>query len=87
MRGAIVFIIAFLIFLVVSLGYPDLPPGRMIYDAAVGAETDYAVLGIPATVLVIAVFNGVIYGIIIWFIYYLAERAGLIPGKKKSAKK
>ena len=67
----------------VTLGYADLPPGRMIYDAAVGAETDYAVLGIPATQLVAAVFNGVIYGVIIWFVYWLAEKAGLIPGKQK----
>ena len=58
----------------------------MIYDAVVGAETDYEVLGIPATQLISAVFNGVIYGVIIWLIYTLAERAGLIPkGKEQTA--
>ncbi len=82
MRGAIIFLVAFAIFLLVTLGYSSLPPGKMIYDAAVGAETDYSVLGISATLLITAVFNGVIYGFIIWLIYTLAEKAGLIPKKK-----
>ena len=86
MRGAIIFIIAFLIFLIVTIGYADLPPGRIIYDAVVGAETDYLVLGISATLLIVAIFNGIIYGIIIWLIYTLAEKSGLIPkGQQKPA--
>jgi hypothetical protein len=83
LRGAIIFVAAFLIFLVITLGYPDLPPGKIIYDAVIGAETDYEVLGIPATQLIVAVFNGVIYGVIIWLIYTLAEKAGLIPKRKQ----
>jgi len=83
LRGAIVFLVAFLIFLVITLGFSSLPPGQMIYDAAVGAETDYEVLGIPASLLVVAAFNGVIYGVIIWLIYTLAEKAGLIPKRQQ----
>lgn len=83
MRGAIIFVAAFLIFLVVTLGYQELPPGKAINDAIVGAETDYEVLGLSATVLIAAVFNGVIYGIIIWLIYTLAEKAGLIPKRQQ----
>ena len=82
MRGAIIFVVAFLIFLVVTLAYPELPPGRMIYDAVVGAETDYPVLGISATTLIAAIFNGVVYGVIIWLIYTLAVRAGVF-GKEE----
>ncbi len=82
MRGAIIFVAAFLIFLVITLGYSSLPPGRMIYDAVVGAETDYEVLGIPATQLIAAVFNGAIYGVIIWLIYTILARAGVIPREK-----
>jgi large-conductance mechanosensitive channel len=74
LKGAIVFIVAFLIFLFITLGYSELPPGNMIYDAIVGARTDYLVLGIGASALVAAVFNGVIYGVIIWFIYTIAAR-------------
>ncbi len=86
MRGAIIFIAAFLLFLVITLGYSSLPPGQMIYDAVVGAETDYEVLGVPASLLIVAILNGVIYGVIIWLIYTLAEKAGLIPKRQKATK-
>jgi uncharacterized membrane protein (DUF106 family) len=42
----------------------------MIYDA-IATETDYKVLGIEVPTLVAAVFNAVIYGVIIWLIYDL----------------
>ena len=64
MRGAIIFLIAFLVFLVVTLGYPALPPGRAIYDALVGAETDYEVVGIPATTLIMATINQTVSSIL-----------------------
>ena len=75
MRGAIVFLAVFLLLLLVTLGYPDMPPGREIYNALNVPTTDYAVLGLPATTLIVAVFNGVVYGIIAWLIYTVAERA------------
>jgi hypothetical protein len=86
LRGAIIFIAAFLLFLVITFGYSSLPPGQMIYDAVVRAETDYEVLGVPASLLVVAILNGVIYGVIIWLIYTLAEKAGLIPKRQKTTK-
>lgn len=83
MRGAIVFVAAFFVFLLITLGYPTLPPGRMIYDAVIKEETDYQVLGVPVTKLTVAIFNGVIYGIIIWLLFTLAEKAGLIPKRQR----
>ena len=71
MKGAIVFLAAFLLFLVISLGYSDLPPGRQIYDAVVGAESNYDVSGIPITLLAVGIFNGVIYGIIIYIVFWV----------------
>ena len=71
MKGAIVFLAAFLLFLAITLGYSALPPGRQIYDAIVGAESDYVVSGVPITGLAIGIFNGVIYGIIIYVVYWL----------------
>ncbi len=71
MKGAIVFLAAFLLFLVISLGYAGLPPGRQIYDAVVGTESDFDVNGIPVTLLAIGIFNGVIYGIIIYIIFWV----------------
>ncbi len=78
MRGAIVFVVAFVIFLAITLGYQDLPPGETIYGTLNLPETiEYRVLELPAKTLIIAIFNGVIYGIIIWVIYWLAEKAGV----------
>ena len=71
MKGAIIFLAAFLLFLVISLGYSGLPPGRQIYDAVVGTESDYEVNGTPVTLLAIGIFNGVIYGIIIYIIFWV----------------
>ena len=65
MKGAIVFLAAFALFLVISLGYADLPPGRQIYDAVVGEDIgDY-------TNLVIGVFNGAVWGVIVYVIYWI----------------
>jgi hypothetical protein len=75
MRGAIVFLAVFILVLLVSLGYSDLPPGRQIYNSLKVPTTDYSVLGLPATTLIVAIFNGVTYGVIIWLIYTIAERA------------
>ncbi|MEM2099021.1 MAG: hypothetical protein QXU99_04660 [Candidatus Bathyarchaeia archaeon] len=71
MKGAIVFLAAFLLFLAITLGYQALPPGRQIYDAIIGAQSDYLVGGIPVTRLAISIFNGVIYGFITYVIYWI----------------
>ena len=75
MRGAIVFLIAFFAMLAASMAYPSMPPGRQLYGLLGVPDTEYFVLGIPATTLVIAVFNGVIYGIIAWLAFTLANKA------------
>lgn len=68
MRGAVIFVIASLIFLFVTLNYRELPPGRYLYGLLGVEEVDEEVQGIPATLLVVAVFNGVVYGFVIWLI-------------------
>ena len=65
MRGAIVFLAAFLLFLVITMGYADLPPGRQIYDAAVGQDIG------EYTSLVVGIINGVVWGFIIYVIYWI----------------
>lgn len=74
MKGVIVFLVVFVILIVVTLGYPDLPLGIQIYDAVGLEHSDYPILGIPATTFGCAIFNGVIYGVIAWLIYSLYER-------------
>jgi len=65
MKGALVFLAAFALFLVISLGYADLPPGCQIFDAVVGQDIgDY-------TNLVIGVFNGAVWGLVVYVIYWI----------------
>jgi hypothetical protein len=79
MKGALVFLAVFAIFVVVTLGYPSLPFGSQIYNAIGGVNIDYPILGIPLTTLIPAFFNGIIYGVIVWLIYSIASRG---RGKK-----
>ncbi|MEM1601966.1 MAG: hypothetical protein QXY30_02010 [Candidatus Bathyarchaeia archaeon] len=73
MKGAIVFLSVFIIFLLTTLAYQDLPPGRSLYQRLGVPETEYPVLGVPATLLIEAVFNGVVYGVIAWLIFTVSH--------------
>jgi hypothetical protein len=75
MKGALIFLAVFIIVLLVTIAYPDLPPGKQIYGALNVATSDYPVLGIQVTTLVEAIFNGIIYGIVVWIIYTIVDRA------------
>lgn len=70
MRGAIIFLLVFFLFFAITLANNDIPPGKNIYSLLEERETDYAIVGIPATSLVISVFNGVVYGLIAYFLFY-----------------
>ena len=69
MKGALVFLTVFVVFVVITLFVPSLPPGSQIYYSVGGVNVNYAILGITVPRLVPAVFNGVIYGVIAWLIY------------------
>lgn len=73
MIGAVIFVIFFLLFLAITLGFPTLPPGSMIHELLGIPITTYPVLGIPAWLLIDAIVNGVFYGFVIWLIYSLAK--------------
>ena len=68
MRRAIVFLLVFAFGLGLTLGSPDLPPGRMLYRMLGVPELSYPLFGV-----VIGVFNGVVYGIVVWLIFALAS--------------
>jgi hypothetical protein len=77
--GAILFLIVFFAMLAATLAYPTIPPGPQLYNMLnVPTVNDYLVLGVPVTTLVIAIFNGVVYGIIAWLVYTGLNRAGVI---------
>jgi hypothetical protein len=67
--GALVFLAVFFVSLLATLAVPDIPPGKQIYGALGVAETDYPILGVPAALLIEALFNGVVYGVIAWLIF------------------
>lgn len=73
-EGAIVFLVAFFAAMMATLAAPSIPPGPQLYGLLGVQETDYLVLGIPATTLVIAVFNGVVFGVIAWLIFTFGMR-------------
>ena len=72
-EGAIVFIIAFVIFLAATLAYAELPPGNSISDAMGIPNEEWS--GILVRTLVSAILNGVIYGVIIWLVFTFGKRA------------
>ena len=76
MKGALVFLAVFALLLVITLGYPGFPPGMQIYSMLGVPSTDYPVLGVPVTTLVAAIFNGVVYGVIVWLAFSVATRMG-----------
>lgn len=69
MIGAVIFVIFFVLFLLLSLAGICLPPGSAILEAVVPEiyQTDpmYAQLAE-------GIINGVIYGVIIWFVFSIA---------------
>jgi hypothetical protein len=77
MKGAVVFIIAFLIFLAVTLFViKEFPPGNIISDTF-GIDPTYEWpenSGFLIRTLASAILNGVIYGVIIWFIFSIIEK-------------
>jgi len=72
MKGALVFIVVFLVGVVVTTSNTSIPPGLNIYYMLGFPDTNYPILGLPAPVFAASILNGVIYGIIAWLLYSLA---------------
>ncbi|MEA2089540.1 MAG: hypothetical protein U9O89_02115 [Thermoproteota archaeon] len=68
MIGAVVFVIFFAGFLALTFVLPVLPPGSMVYGF-LGIEETYTIWGVSSDVLLKSVFNGVIYGFVVWLVF------------------
>ncbi len=79
MKGAIIFLVIFIILLVATIGYPLIPPGKILYQLLGVPETEYPVLGVSASLLVQAIINGVVYGVIAWLAFSLVMRTRKRP--------
>ena len=80
--GAIVFLVVFVLFLLLTLGVPDFPVGRQLYGLFGVSESDYPVLGIGVITLVSGILNGVVYGLIAWLVYTFGIKTLLKKNKK-----
>jgi len=69
MKGALVFLAVFFIGVFVTISSPAIPPGMSIYYALGFPDNTYPILGIAAPTFGAAIFNGIIYGVIVWLIY------------------
>ncbi len=72
MKGAIVFLAVFALVFLLSLGVTTIPPGQALYDMLnLPVETTtYKVGGaIYGDVLIMAIFNAVVYGFIVWLVF------------------
>lgn len=67
MIGAVVFVIAFVLFLLISLVTP-LPIGSTLVE-----EYIPDLMGTGSEGLVAGIINGIIYGIIIWVVFSIAK--------------
>ena len=85
MRGAVIFVIAFVVFLVVTLVYAELPPGRQIYNMLGVEDVVEPVEGFAVTDIVVGVFNGVIYGFVVWLAFDILGK--LFKSEKKQESK
>lgn len=75
MKGALVFLAVFVVVFLVCTAVTSLPPGQALYNALkLPVETTtYKVGGaIYGDVLIVAIFNAAVYGIIVWLIFTIA---------------
>ena len=74
MKGAIIFLVVFLLLIVVTLYGPyAIPPGFNIYGLLNVPWTTYLIANLfPASLFAVSIINGAVYGIVAWIIYSLA---------------
>jgi len=85
LKGAIVFLVLFLLFFAITLEYQSLPLGKQIYESIVGAKSNYSMNGIPVAAITIGTINGAIYGLIVYAIYWLLK-SYILKKKRNSLK-
>jgi predicted flap endonuclease-1-like 5' DNA nuclease len=73
--AASVFAIAFLVLLGITLGFPALPPGEILYNLLGAPEIPLAIGGISGSIIINGIINGLFWGVIIVGVYILTRRA------------
>jgi len=84
MKGALIFLATFFLVAYLTTTNPAIPPGKDLYTLLNVPEVDYPVMGYPLTTLVIAVLNGIVYGIVIYIIYVVYSRLSVTKNEEVS---
>ena len=74
MSRAIVFAVAFIALFAITLVVPNLPPGDMI-SSFLEIPITTSILGISGATIANGIINGLVWGIIVFIIYALAQRS------------
>jgi len=69
MLGVLVFVASFLFLFIITLMFPNVPPGQIICDALGNSETSHSIEGVSGELLVASMINGLIWGVIIVIVY------------------
>jgi len=65
-----VFVASFIvIFSATLVVFPSMPPGQLIFAILGNSETDYLVAGVSAELLISALINGLVWGVVILLVY------------------
>jgi hypothetical protein len=69
MLGALVFAASFLFLFIITLMFPNVPPGQTICDVLGNSETSHQIAGVSGELLVASIINGLIWGVITVIVY------------------
>jgi hypothetical protein len=69
MLGALVFAASFMFLFIITLMFPNVPPGQTICYVLGNSETSHSIAGVSGELLVASMINGFIWGVIIIIVY------------------
>jgi hypothetical protein len=69
MLGALVFVASFVFLFIITLMFPNVPPGQIICEVLGNSETTHKIAGVSGELLVASMINGLIWGVIIVIVY------------------
>jgi hypothetical protein len=69
MLGLLVFVASFLFLFSITMIFPDMQPGKILCDVLGNSETNNLIAGVSGELLIAAMINGLVWGIIIVIVY------------------
>jgi hypothetical protein len=69
MFAIVVFVAFFLFLFILTLVFPNMPPGQIICNVLGNSETTDSIAGVSGDLLIAAVINGIIWGVVVLIVY------------------